>query len=211
MGAHHGQNNYIPDFAADSALRGARSGAGEGDAAQGQRPRPLHRRRGRHAVEHRRTLSPEPLAMARNLEDEPGADQEPEPHLSRGRDRARPHGAGSAPARGQAGDRETPARGPGRAPGSQAGADHTRRPSSSRSCPSRSSWAPTELDSAPRITRDPGKPCRDRRRRDRLCVGPDPGQGQELADLPARRPRSSIRRPRKRWATRRSTWAKRGW
>ena len=42
----------------------------------------------------------------------------------------------------QAGNREAPARGPRRAPGSQAGADHLRRPPSSRSCPSRSSWAP---------------------------------------------------------------------
>src|SRR5262249_42405754 len=65
MGAHHGQNNYIPDFVADSARVRDCGSAG----TQGQRPRPLHRCRGRHAVEHRRALSPEPLAMARDLED----------------------------------------------------------------------------------------------------------------------------------------------
>jgi hypothetical protein len=75
-GAHHGQNNYIADFVADLLRRWRRAAA-----AEGQRP-------DRYIVVEGDTLWSISGRFLQNpgsgqrSEDEPGADQEPQPHLS---------------------------------------------------------------------------------------------------------------------------------
>src|SRR5882724_1007664 len=62
------------------SLVGARAGR---SAGKRHRARPLRRPTRRHALEHRHQISEGSMAMAGNLANEPGADQEPAPDLPR--------------------------------------------------------------------------------------------------------------------------------
>ena len=57
-----------------------------------RRPVRVHGRQGRHPLGHCRAFPEGSLEMAADLADEPGADQEPAPHLPGRRDQARPRG-----------------------------------------------------------------------------------------------------------------------
>ena len=182
------KSNYIADFAADfRGLPGSPRTAG--DLRLRNAPDRYIGRAGRHAVGHRRTVSSRALALARALEDEPGADQEPAPDLSRRRDRARPRGARSAVAPAQL---ETVRRSARACASSRSSARRFPpfRTVRHRAVPfaSRCVVAANELDSAPRIIGDPGEPRRARRAARRptreACIQ---GRGYAVAGFPARR------------------------
>src|SRR5262245_12438231 len=63
----HGKSNYIPVFTVDSGC-----GVGPSRRSKGQRARALCCGSRRHPLEHRWTVSPEPVAVARDLENESG-------------------------------------------------------------------------------------------------------------------------------------------
>src|SRR4029453_8063361 len=118
-GGNHVKGNYIPDFTVDSGCYlGTRRGA------QGHRAGTLCCRARRHTLGYRRPLSPESMAVARDLENESGPDQESTPHLSGRRHHPRPNRARSTPADPKARSRKATTADSSRAVGSQAHSDH---------------------------------------------------------------------------------------